>query len=212
MARGLFRTLAAWMAPCSVKAKGRYLMFWPRPVFKVANCDLERSASSGVSWNMAQGAATIVADLIDPSLREQRFVRHGLSWYRYEKESILVINVQLASYAPWAYINLGVYYYRFGDEDRPDIVECHVSTRLNGVLSQADALREISLLDLTNDIPTEVRRDELQTMIRVHGVPFLERLASFEAARIVLSQNPKLAHIAPAVRAELTLPSGSPIK
>src|SRR5437773_11936500 len=52
MARGELRTFAACIAPCSVKAYGRYLMFWPRPGFKVANGDLESSASSGVSWNM----------------------------------------------------------------------------------------------------------------------------------------------------------------
>ena len=47
---GLFKMLAAMIAPCSVKARGRYLMFWPR--FKVTICDLERrtaSASSKVS-------------------------------------------------------------------------------------------------------------------------------------------------------------------
>ena len=31
MARGLLRMLAAMMAPCSVKARGRYLRCWPRP-------------------------------------------------------------------------------------------------------------------------------------------------------------------------------------
>jgi len=32
--------------------EGRYLMFWPRPLFKVAKCDLERSTSAAVSWSM----------------------------------------------------------------------------------------------------------------------------------------------------------------
>jgi hypothetical protein len=34
--------LATRIAPCSVNAYGRYLMFWPRPLFKLAICDLER--------------------------------------------------------------------------------------------------------------------------------------------------------------------------
>lgn len=161
---------------------------------------------------MASSAALTVAELINPSLRAQGFVRDGLSWYRYEKESILVVNVQQASYAPRAYINLGIYYHRYGDEDKPDIVKCHLDARLNGVLSQEEALREIRLLDLTNDIPDEVRRDELQTIIRLYGVPFLERFASFEAARVVLSHNPKLMHVAPAARADLMPPSASPRK
>jgi hypothetical protein len=40
------------MAPCSVTAKGRYFRCWPRPVFKVANCDLEDAHSSAVSRNI----------------------------------------------------------------------------------------------------------------------------------------------------------------
>jgi len=53
VARGLLSTLAAMIAPCSVKAAGRYLMFCPR--FKVTICDLERwmpSASTNVKRNM----------------------------------------------------------------------------------------------------------------------------------------------------------------
>src|SRR5437588_11133640 len=63
-ARELRRTLESIATPCSVKAKGRYLTFWPR--FKVTFCDLERllrwevvtirdlilSCSAFVSWNM----------------------------------------------------------------------------------------------------------------------------------------------------------------
>ena len=37
---GLLSTLAAMIAPCSVKALGRNLMFCPR--FKITDCDLER--------------------------------------------------------------------------------------------------------------------------------------------------------------------------
>ena len=33
---------------CSVKTLGRYFMLWPRPLFKVAICDLERLISSAV--------------------------------------------------------------------------------------------------------------------------------------------------------------------
>src|SRR5579862_7977657 len=40
------------MAPCSANAYGRYLMFWPRPGFKITDCDLESAASFRVSSNM----------------------------------------------------------------------------------------------------------------------------------------------------------------
>ncbi len=57
MARGLLRMLAAMMAPCSVKARDRYLRCWPRPgasmvlASKVANCDLKAAHSSAVRAN-----------------------------------------------------------------------------------------------------------------------------------------------------------------
>jgi hypothetical protein len=46
MARGLLRIVAAMIAPCSVKTYGNYLRCWPRPVFKVAICDLKDLVSS----------------------------------------------------------------------------------------------------------------------------------------------------------------------
>ena len=158
---------------------------------------------------MASSAASIVADLIDSSLKEQGFIRKGLSWFHYEQESISVINVQPAAYAPGPYINLGIYYYRYGDADTPDIVECHLDTRLTSVLPKEQAFREITLLDLTNDIPTEVRRDELQALIRAYGIPLLAKLASIDAARVVLSQTPTIVHVAPTVRADLRFPPES---
>jgi hypothetical protein len=48
----LLRIVASMIAPCSVKTYGAYLRCWPRPVFKVANCDLKELVSSAVSWNM----------------------------------------------------------------------------------------------------------------------------------------------------------------
>jgi hypothetical protein len=53
MARGELTTLAAMIAPCSVKTKGRVLRpTRPRVVFEVANCDLKTAASAWVSRNM----------------------------------------------------------------------------------------------------------------------------------------------------------------
>ena len=46
-ASGLFNAVAAMIAPCSVKAWGRYFIFCPR--FKVTNCDLECSTASASS-------------------------------------------------------------------------------------------------------------------------------------------------------------------
>lgn len=45
-ARVLLRIVADMIAPCSVKTYGKYLRRWPRPVFKVAICDLKELVSS----------------------------------------------------------------------------------------------------------------------------------------------------------------------
>lgn len=46
---------------------------------------------------MPSGEASKLAQLLAPGLQESGFVRSGLSWYRYEIDSILVINVQPGS-------------------------------------------------------------------------------------------------------------------
>jgi len=58
------------MAPCSVKACGRYLMLWPRPLFKVAICDLERWAlfSGELEHEIFREALGIALDLLVESL------------------------------------------------------------------------------------------------------------------------------------------------
>jgi len=49
LAQVAITTVAAMIAPCSVKTFGRYLRCWPRPAFKVAICDLKELVSSAVS-------------------------------------------------------------------------------------------------------------------------------------------------------------------
>lgn len=80
----------------------------------------------------------------------------------------------LAQYAPGPYINLAVYYYKYGQLNKPAVVDCHVTTRLTNLLQAVgEALRETELLDLTNDISVDIRRDELLQMIRTYGIPWL---------------------------------------
>jgi hypothetical protein len=150
---------------------------------------------------MSSGTASEIAQLLSPALQEGGFIRSGLSWYRYENESILVVNIQPAQYAPGPYINLGVYYYKYGRADKPDIVDCHVTTRLTRVVP--NALREIMLLDMTNDISSTARSDELQEMIRNYGIPWLKGLAEFNAARSFLANSANPGHVAPIARTEL---------
>jgi hypothetical protein len=150
---------------------------------------------------MESDPALTVAQVLDAVLQEQGFIRDDLNWYRYGDESILLINIQRAQFAPGPYINLGVYFYRYGEMEEPRIVDCHVHVRLTRVVP--DAMREIELLDLTNDIPETVRRDEIQGLLRASGIPWLEGVAKFDSARSFLSEHPKAAFVAPKARADL---------
>ena len=147
-------------------------------------------------------AATEVAGLFAPVLLEKGFIRNGLSFYQYTGESILLIDIQPGT--PWLgpYVNLGVYYNKFGEMDRPRIVDCHVQTRLISVVP--NPLREEELLRMANDIPLETRRAELLEMMRNSGLPWLEGVAIIDEARTFLPGSSKAAHIAPIARGELT--------
>ncbi len=146
-------------------------------------------------------AAEHIAEILDPSLAEQGFVRSGGRWYRYKEESVLVIDVQPARYSPGPYINLGVYYYKYGSQRQPDIVDCHVDTRLTSLV--ANPRRGDELLDPTNSIPYDARRDELRAMIQGSAMPWLQSMARLDTAKAVLANSPKAAHIAPIARADL---------
>jgi len=165
------------------------------------------SVSTWAAERMSSSTTEQTAEYVDPVLQTNGFVRSGLSWYRYEEESILVINLQPARYASGPYVNLGVYFLKFGHADQPDIVDCHVQTRLTRVV--ANAPREIELLDFSNEITADVRRDELREMVSAYGVPWLAGLARIEAAKSYFAGGSTVGHVAPIARADL-LPPSSP--
>ncbi len=146
-------------------------------------------------------AASQIAGIVDPFLKQSGFVRSGLRWYHYEDQSVLVIDVQPARYSPGPYINMGVYYFKYGNLRNPKIVDCHVDTGLTSVVP--NPLRGDELLDVSNDISIEVRRSELEVMLRSYALPWLESMARLDAAKAVLADNPTAAHVAPIARADL---------
>lgn len=150
---------------------------------------------------MSSGAANEIGYLLESILRDVGFTRHGLSWYRYERDSILAVDIQPAKYSPWPYINLGVYYFKYGKLERPDISDCQVTTRLTSIVP--NPLREMELLDVTNDLPWSTRKTELQDTLVHYGILWLHRLAKFAEAKILLSDKTMSGYIAPLARAEL---------
>ena len=146
-------------------------------------------------------SAAQIAKVLAPVLKDLGFVRSRFRWYRYEKESILVVDIQPARFSPGPYINLGVYYREYGISDKPGIVDCHVDDRLTALTP--DPLRGDELLNPWNDISPETRREELEAMIRMYGMPWLTSFSNIDRAKKVLAANPKAAHVAPIARAEL---------
>jgi Domain of unknown function (DUF4304) len=173
--------------------------FWT--VFLVAFVWKSAGADPRAEELRMASAAAQIGEILDPSLVELSFVRSGTRWFRYEEESVLVIDVQPARYSPGPYVNLGVYYYKYGTQKEPNIVDCHVDARLTSMVP--NPLRGDELLNPTNDIPYDVRRDELQTMIRSYAMPWLQSMARLDTAKAVLAHNPKAAHVAPIARADL---------
>lgn len=155
-----------------------------------------------------RSAAIQIAELLQPAMEREGFVRKGLRWYRYESESTLVVEVQPAEFLPGPYINLGIYYLRYGTDQYPDIVDCQLDTGLVSVVP--NPLRANALLDPNNTIPRDVRRQELEDLLYAHAIPWLQSMASFDAARLIIKQNPAAAHVAPRARGDMGLPSTNP--
>jgi len=150
-------------------------------------------------------ASAEVAGLFAPMLQEAGFVRSGLNFYRSTDESILLVSIQTGTHWLGPYVNLGVYYHKFGETmERPGIVDCHVQTRLTSVVP--NPLREGELLQMSNDISLDTRRAELLGMMRNYGLSWLEGMEVFESARTFLQGSTKAAHVAPIAREGLTPP------
>src|ERR1700722_7999346 len=117
----------------------------------------------------ARLAASEIAEVLQPVLEREGFFRRGLNWYRYETESILVVEVQPSDFLPGPYINLGVFYFRYGSAEFPDIVDCHLDTGFVSVIP--NPLRGNALLDPNSAISLDVRRQELDELIHAHVIP-----------------------------------------
>lgn len=157
----------------------------------------------------ARLAADKIAELLRPGLEREGFVRQGLNWYRYETESILVIEVQPSDFLPGPYINLGIFYFKYGSAEFPDIVDCHLDTGFVSVIP--NPLRGNALLDPNSAISLDVRRQELDELIHAHAIPWLQTMGNFSAAKHIIKENPSAAHVAPVAQKDLISPTTDPL-
>lgn len=67
-----------------------------------------------------------------PLLKARGFKKSNATWRRGQDESVAVLNIQKS---PWGsgdyYVNLGVYFFAFGELTAPTEYQCHVRRRLD---------------------------------------------------------------------------------
>jgi len=157
-----------------------------------------------------RNANRMVRDIIDSALTARGFARSGLRWFRDEGESILLVEIQPARYAPGPYINFAVYYRHYGEPPRLHSADFHVNTRLESVVPLECVLRVDSLVDPNSALSDEARQIDLNAWVVEYGLPWLAGLTRWAEARAFLARRTsKGVFIAPAVRSDLEPPEST---
>jgi hypothetical protein len=189
---------------------GRQPFSWNRAHFRsllaavllnIATCNLA-DAAEAVETESPMNSVTIIETIFDPLLTERGFVRSGLSWYAQREDSVLWIELQPAKYAPVPYVNLSVSYRKYGTVADYKDLKFQVTTRLEGMVP--DPAHVAELLDPQYSISNEDRAAELQGLIVMYGLPWLEGLARFDTARSFLERRTsKAVFVVPEARGDL---------
>ena len=73
---------------------------------------------------------------IAPDLKRMGFLKMARTWRRTSPSDVQVLNLQKSPWGPAPlYVNLGVYFRRFGPDISPSESQCHVRARLERVAS-----------------------------------------------------------------------------
>jgi hypothetical protein len=130
---------------------------------------------------MPDKAASTIAHIIAPTLKEAGFRKNELTWRREREPSIQIVEVQPSRLGDLAYINLGVYFRELGANTAPDITECHVRARLNGVVPAPQ--RQTALMSFMNEVTLQERQAEVPVLMRDYGIAWLDENQTMQAAR-----------------------------
>lgn len=128
---------------------------------------------------------TIVSRTVDSSLKANNFIKKSGSWYREVDESVMVVNLQKSNYGNTFYINLGVWFKRFGQSQFPKEQQCHIRIRLSSLTGE-----ELdNALNLENTAVTEVDRQlTIDGAISQRALPFLSACSTVNGVRSMLSE------------------------
>lgn len=114
--------------------------------------------------------------------RDAGFEKKSGSWYRHADEVIGVSNLQKSQYGPNYYFNQGFWIRQLGPERYPKVNRCHVQARLEDLLPEAE-LRIAHLFDLENEMPDQIRIDELLALLSGDLLPLIEQASSVAGLR-----------------------------
>ncbi|WP_444945628.1 DUF4304 domain-containing protein [Microbulbifer sp. VTAC004] len=115
-----------------------------------------------------------------PLLKELRFRKKGGTWWREVNGFIQVVNIQGSQFSKRFYLNLGVYISEIGDKSHPAVYDCHIRIRLDE-LHSANKVNE--LLNYEHVALGSPERNELATILKEYGIPWLNQCSCFDGAK-----------------------------
>jgi hypothetical protein len=116
------------------------------------------------------------------ALRSNVFKKKSRTWWRTTDDVIQVVNLQKSAYGERLYVNLGLYIRSLGSEQNPPEYRCHIRVRLERLVPEP---LYSSVASATSDTEPS---DGLLEALLVHGVQWLERLASPAGRRTFLRE------------------------
>jgi len=128
--------------------------------------------------------STSIKSGFEQPLKNLQFVKKSGSWYADRQETVLVAELQRSDHGEKYYVNLAVWFKRFGDAKFPKEYQCHIRIRLTSLMDG----RIQKALDLEDQAISDTERAAiLQTAMQEQGIPFLERCSTLEGVKSLLS-------------------------
>lgn len=91
----------------------------------------------------------IVQEAFDGFVLDHGYSKRSGSWYRTQRETVAVMNLQRSNYSPRYFINVALWLSVFGPEPYPKEHVCHIRTRLERLFDDAAQLEAALDLDRT---------------------------------------------------------------
>jgi hypothetical protein len=81
--------------------------------------------------------ANVVQQAVDDVLRARSYSRRSGSWYRTQRETVAVINLQRSNFSSAYYLNIALWFSALGADLYPKEHHCHVRTRIDRIVADA---------------------------------------------------------------------------